>query len=327
MTRIKAGLLLLSALVGLAGCGAGGAPQPLFTLSGKVLDDKNQPIAGAVVTDGQGSTLSDETGRYSLAVFDTAIAICKPGRADVHFEAKQGESPTSHMAVGAAAARVGVDSRYGSPGLSGLRAALATTASQLADYPDTPLSKLDVLVMVTPGQVPDSEVGAIARWVHAGGRLVLCGEWGGYPDQDMEVLNALAQPAGITFTGATVKTSTGGAENWNSVSGISPASLATLAAGTKGADDSVYLYSTSALSLDQPAKAVLQSDQHAYSVLGLSSGRVGTQVLAAVGASGEGKVFALADSSLWKDEDTDNVGKPNVQQGANGRLAGALVKW
>ena len=40
-----------------------------------------------------------------------------------------------------------------------------------------------------------------------------------------------------------------------------------------------------------------------------------------------GKVFAIGDSSLWMDEDSDGSGTPNVARGANARLASALMAW
>ncbi|MDB5096714.1 MAG: hypothetical protein JWM80_1135 [Cyanobacteria bacterium RYN_339] len=305
----------------LSGCGWGGPPQPLFTVSGRVLDGNDVPVPGAVVTDGNGSVLTEENGRYSLAVFSTHLTVTKPGLSTVRFEVEKGDSPTSHLAARPGAPKVGLDTRWGAADLKGLRTALGAA---LKSYPATPLAELDALVMVTPGYLDPAEQAALDRWIRAGGRLVLAGEWGGYPSQSLDTLNTLAQPAGITFTGATVKIAIGpdDTEGWDSSAAIAPASLATLAGGT----DPVYMFTSTSLALGSPARAILQSDKRAYSVLATSS-RLSSQVLAAVGATGSGKVFALGDSSLWLDEASDGGGTPNVARGANARLASALVAW
>jgi hypothetical protein len=317
MMRAKA---LLAALL-LAGCGWGGPPQPLFTVGGRVLDANDQPVAGAVVTDGNGSVITEENGRYSLPVFSTHLTITKPGMATVRFDVDKGDSPTTRLSARASAPRVGLDTRWITEGLTGLRTALG---EDLLAYPASSLGGLDVLVMLTPGYLKQDELDALARWVRGGGRLVLAGEWGGYPAQNVDTLNALAQPAGITFTGATVKIAIGpdDEEGLSSSAAIAPASLAQLA----GTDQPVYMFTTTSLALASPARAMLQSDKRAYSVLATSN-RLSSQVLAAVGAVGSGKVFAIGDSSLWLDEDSDGSGTPNVARGANARLASALMAW
>jgi hypothetical protein len=319
--------LALLACLGLAGCGWGGLPQPLFSVNGRVVDEANQPVAGAVVTDGQVSTLTDDTGRYVLGVFATTLSVMKPGRTVAHLEVAKDQNPTTHLVLGSQTIRVGLDSRFGGPGMSGLRAAIGAVATRLEDYPAVGTGALDALIIVTPGTLADAEINSLQRWVHAGGRLILCGAWGGYPQQDLSMLNALSQPAGITYTGAAVKSvgSIPGTDSWDNVSTISPPSLAKLAAG--GRDNRIYLFSSTSLSLAAPARVVLAGDRNAYTVLGDSSNRVGASTLAAVGAAGLGKVFAFADSALWKDEDSGIAGIPNVQQGANSRLVGALLKW
>jgi hypothetical protein len=317
MTRVS--LLIATLLV--SACGWGGPPQPLFDLSGRVVDSEGNALPGAVVTDGEVSALTDESGRYSLSVFEKALAVTKPGYSTVRFTVERGDTPTTRLGARDFKPRIGLDARGASGGLTGLREAL----KGVVDYPGRGLADLDALVVVTPGSMSEGERGAMLRWVHAGGCLVLCGEWGGYPAQDIGTLNALAQPAGITFTGATVKlpaSEEGGQEGWDSRSAIAPPSLASLVTAK---DSAVYLFSTGALALAMPARAILQSDRRSYSVLAVN--KPGAQVIAAVGAHGRGKVFAFADSSLWLDEDSSGSGRPNVSRGANAALASALLAW
>ncbi len=225
------------------------------------------------------------------------------------------------MQPGSAALRVGLDARGAAGSVKGLSAALRRDVEQLAPYPGTALARLDALVMITPGPLSNSELQALDGWIRGGGRLVICGEWGGFATQSLDSLNHLAGPAGITFTGGTVKLVDNADPDteWIGAPVVNPPSLAGLVG-----DGSVTLFTAGSLALSGPARAILATDRRGYTVL---AGRTGPQVLAAVGASGAGKVFGIADSSLWLDEDSRGKGEPNVEQGANSRLPIALLKW
>lgn len=301
----------------LAGCGLFGGPQPIFTARGRVVDPEGRAVPGAVVSDGRGSVLTDEGGRFALAVYERALAAAKPGYAVMRAEAPDDRELEIRLAKRAAAEDVALDGRWAGRALGGLRAALAEAADGLAEYPGTSLAKLEVLVMVTPGAVPASERAAIAAWVRDGGRLILCGEWGGFPDQDLAALNDLAGPAGLAFTGSTVKP-LAGTDLALSVPRATPASLGALVG-----DAPITLYAATDLEVRGAARPILASGPKAYAVLATG----GAPVLAAVGPSGLGKVFAIGDSSLWRDEDSEGLGVPNVGHGGNAKLAAALMGW
>lgn len=311
----------LAFVAALTGCGLGGPPEPLFTLSGTVKDDKGQPVAGAVVTDGQVSTLTNEEGRYSLAIFQNQIRLRKPGFAMASGDAESGKSLNFVLTPGGGADKVAIDQRSVGDRLTGLKGYLKAEGKTVVDYAPGSLGSYDVVMLVTPGGLSETEVRRLRDWVRAGGRLILAGEWGGYPSQDLNGLNQLAADAGITFTGATIKQNTpeNPGSEWLSVQGISPASLASLVG-----NDAIYLFTSTSLSVKAPAKPVFTSDRRAYSVLAASTG---PQIVGAVGASGLGKVFALGDSSLWLDEDSEQIGTPNWKRGANSRLAEAFIQW
>lgn len=301
----------------LASCGMIGAPQPMFTARGRVVDPEGRVVPGAVVTDGQGSVLTDDGGRFALPVFERALSIAKPGHAVMRAEAVADRELEIRLAPRASAEDVALDGRWAGRALGGLRAVLDEAAGGLVAYPGTPLARLEALVMVTPGAVPAAERSAIAAWVRGGGRLILCGEWGGYPDQDLGALNDLAGPAGLAFTGSTVKPFAG-PDLALSVPRATPASLGTLVG-----DGPLTLYAATDLEVRGAARPILASGPKAYAVL--EAGRA--PVLAAVGPSGLGKVFAIGDSSLWRDEDSEGRGVPNVKHGGNARLAAALLAW
>lgn len=319
MTPAKVALIALAAA--LAGCGLAGPPEPLFTLTGLVQDPGGKPMPGAVVTDGQVSTLTDEQGRYSLAIYERGIRIKKPGFATASGEAESGKTLNFQLSRTPGAEKVAIDRRSVGDRLSGLKGFLRDEGHSVVDYAPGSLSSYDVVMLVTPGYISESEGQKLRNWVRSGGRLILAGEWGGYPAQDLQGLNTLASDAGITFTGATIKQNTpeSPGNEWLSVQGISPASLSGLVG-----NEALYLFTSTSLSVKAPARPVFTSDRRAYSVL---AGTTGPQIVGAVGASGLGKVFALGDSSLWLDEDSEQIGTPNWQRGANRRLADAFIQW
>jgi hypothetical protein len=305
----------------LAACGWGGAPQPLFTAQGVVQDAEGKPIAGAVVSDGQVGVLTDEKGRYSIGLFDTTLHVNKPGFVSTTLEADPTLAPQVSLRASDTKPRVAIDVRWVGDRMTDFGTALKQDGFSVKAYPATPLSQIDVLMLVTPGSLPMDEVNALRGWLKGGGRLVLCGEWGGYPAQDLDLLNTLSEDAGITFTGATVKLTQAdpdGAE-WMSIKGISPPSFGSIV-GT----DALHLYTATSLSLSAPAQPIFATDSRAYSVL---AARTGSQIVGAVGANGQGKVFALGDSSLWLDEDSGGFGTPNWKRGANLQLAKAMLEW
>ena len=300
----------------LNGCGLFAAEGPLFTARGRIVDAESRAVAGAVVTDGRSSVLTDEGGRFAFPVFDRALAVAKPGFSTARFLAADVVEGDVSLEASRRAERVALDGRWAESALSGLREALAEHAGTLAAYPGVPLSKLEVLVMVTPGVIPASERAAIGGWVRAGGRLVLCGEWGGFPEQDLGTLDDLAAPAGLSFTGGTVKTL--GDDLSLSVARATPGSLARLMG-----EEPVTLYAASDVALAGAARPILASGSRAYAVLATG----GSPVLAGVGPSGLGKVFAIGDSSLWRDADSEGRGVPNVRHGGNARLVAAILGW
>lgn len=316
--RSAAGRALFAGLLALmsTGCGFFGPPQPIFTAHGRVVDTAGKGVPGAVVTDGQVSAFTDEGGQFSLLVFERVLSVAKPGKSTAMVDVEADVEATITLAARAERPVIAIDSRWASRDLDGLRATLGKVG-RVTSYAGGSLAQADVLVMITPGVLGASEQLAITSWIRGGGRLVLCGEWGGYPDQDLATLNALAEPAGMTFPGATVRNSAVESLELR----VGRATPASLAAGMGSA--AVTMFAASNLALSGQACPVLTLTTRAYAVLATST----PPVLAAVGPLGLGKVFALGDSSLWRDEDSEGGGTPNVKHGGNARFAQVLVGW
>ncbi|MEB3221514.1 MAG: DUF4350 domain-containing protein [Candidatus Sericytochromatia bacterium] len=299
----------------LAGCGWWEADTPRFLVTGSLVDGAGQPVAGAVVTDGAAATLSDDQGRYRLGVRRDMLAVSKPRCPRVSWKPVPGEQPVRTLAAREHPVRVGVDPRGDQAAFRGLRELLART-TRLADWPGGHPGALDVLLLVTPRGWSGSEVGAVLRWVRGGGRLILCGEWGGYAGQDVETMRALAGPAGVDFGGGTVRTA---AEDDFVVQVLRPAyqGLASALGGRP-----VTLIGVTALSVGGEARPLLVAPR-GYVVLA----EVGSRVVAAAGPLGLGKIIVLGDSSLWRDEDSTGSGQANLVLGGNSRLLEALLVW
>lgn len=294
--------------------GCGEAEGALFTATGAVQDEAGRPVAGAVVTDGLVSTLTDDAGRYRLAVRRTALRVVKPGRTPSRWVPEAGPQPTCVLRPLRGGRGVACN-RRAEEGFQALHRA-AEAVGGLRVWPGTALEDLDVLLLVTPRGVGGAEVRRVMRWVHEGGRLIVCGEWAGYPGLDVETVEALSRPAGITFTGGTLK-------------GLAPATFAYRAArpGWSSLAEAVgpeplALFGAGEVAVAGEARPLLTAPG-AYVVLSTAA----APLLGAVGPYGSGKVFALGDSSLWRDEDSSDSGRPNFSLGGNRRLFEALLVW
>lgn len=310
---LRARAFAAAVLVGSVGCGAG--EQALFVVTGRVCDEAGQPLPGAVVTDGAVSTLTDDAGRYRLAVRHAEITVIKPQYLSGRWTAEAGTQPLRTLVSRPGVPTLAIDGRASSGGLSEVTRTVAAWGG-LVPWPGTSLSRLDILLLITPQRWRAEEIRQVGRWVQAGGRLIVCGEWAGYPGLDLATVHALIRPAGITFTGGTLKATTPEAFTFR-VPRPAWASLATALGG-----EPVVLFGAAELGLSAEARPVLVAPQ-GYVVLSARP----APVLAAVGPCGAGKVFVIGDSSLWRDEASGDDGRSNFSVAGNQRLLRALLGW
>ncbi|MEB3197126.1 MAG: DUF4350 domain-containing protein [Candidatus Sericytochromatia bacterium] len=277
-----------------------------------------RPLPGTVVTDGVNSVISDGLGHFRWKGRANALSFIKPGFSDKLVPLKSGLSLPVELRVSSLRGRLAWRVDGARTELSGLESALGAWAkSKLRRYPEVDLNQVDLLVLLMPRGLASSETIRILNWVRRGGRLLVCGEWGGERDFDKTCVNALVQPAGIQFTGATLKSN---AEDPFRLVVTTPEAAPLLSLEAR---DAVTMWGTCELSLSGPARPLLVSKTSAYSVLAIGD----NHVVAAVGPLGRGKVMAVADTSLWRDSDSSGVGKPNLETGANRRLLERLLVW
>lgn len=307
-----AGSLLGIALL-TAACEQAGAPVPRLRAVGRVLDERAQPLAGVVVTDMRHSVLSDAQGRFSFRITASRLRFLKPGyRPQV--VAHQAEKPI----------RVKLLRRVESQAVRLYRSSGQATYRYLEDYLAkvsrvavaetlTELKVADVLLLLTPQRNLARETGRVLDWVKGGGRLIVCGEWGGYAEADMETLNALTRPAGIVFTGSTLKDPAASDFRLEaSVVDLPPHQNMTL-----------LMFGATALKVRAPARAIVRLGGPVYSIQSTANGGVA----AAVAPWGAGKIFALGDSSLWRDDDSSGAGVPNAELSGHQQFLQALLEW
>lgn len=293
-------------------------------LGGRVLAD-GKPVAGAVVSDGLNSSLTDASGAYTLKGVS-------PGSVTITASKSRFQTVSRTLNVAGAGA-TGID--------------LALAAAEPVVYFDTsvssgvPVSKLQTLqgylqsqgwkivnqpptregvwILVSPSQQPSSDaVGSIANFVAQGGKLVIFGEWGGYSGFHNPGANAIAHQVGLHFNPDLVRVpGTSPNSEWLSIRNFQPGLSALADVST------IQLYSACSLFAMPPMSALAQTGSNAYRVQ--QNGEVGVKDVVMGGAYKAGKAIAIGDTSGWLDEATN--GDTNAKQADNLKLIARLLDW
>ena len=294
------------------------------SLSGRVLAG-GQPVAGAVVSDGLNSALTDASGSYTLggvapgpitlsaskSRFRTAsrqLEVASQGATAIDL-ALEGAEPVAYfdgtVTSGVSPAKLSALQGY-------LRGRGWTLSSQ-------PPAREGVWVLVSPSQAPSPDtIGRITNFVAQGGKLVIFGEWGGFSGFHNPGANALAHQVGLHFNPDLVR-----------VPGASPdaPTIRNFQPGQSALSDvkTVQLYSTSSLFALAPMAALAQTGAEAFRVQ--ANAAVGAKEVVMGGPYKAGKAIALGDTSAWLDEDSDGDGVANAEEADNLALAGAVFDW
>jgi hypothetical protein len=296
------------------------------SLKGRILTG-GTPVAGAVVSDGINSALTDASGNYALGGVN-------PGKLTITASKSRYQTVTRDLDVGAQGATEidlalasatpvayfdgTVASGVAASKLEGLKSALRESGWTLSD---TPPAKEGVWVLVSPSAVPDGEaVSRITNFVAQGGKLVIFGEWGGYSGFHNPGANAIAHQVGLHFNPDLVRLpGANPASEWLSIRNFQPQSPAVADVNT------IQLYSACSLFSLTPMTALAQTGSDAYRVQ--SNAAVGVKDVVMGGPFRAGKAIALGDSSGWLDENTDGTGASNVKTADNLKLIARLFDW
>ena len=311
-----AGTLLAMLFLLLSGCGWN--PFAGATFSAVIRDQAGQPLPGAVASSEGRGAIADAEGRVQLSDVRGRVSVQKTGYGRLEVDPQTGAVT---LAKRQAPLSIAWDERYSAPvAMEGIKGHLVNRGFKVATLKSGPLPEAaDVVVLACPSWFDESAYSQYMRAAYAGTKLVLLGEWGGFDGVDLAALTSLSSKAGISFDSAQVRVygSGGQAQSWISVKGVAPSTLAS------GISSGVTVFTSGALKVEAPAQAVLTSEPSAIRILRWD---VGVQTLAALGPLGSSQVVAIADSSLFSDENGPE-GNPQWKASDNPRFAENVMAW
>ncbi|MNS14370.1 hypothetical protein D3C72_459890 [compost metagenome] len=283
-----------------------------------------QSVAGAVVSDGLNSAVTNDQGRFELqgiASNVTRFTVSKPGYGTLrpHWPSAGSQNGELDGELSATSMAVFVDTSFASSAIhrsfSRLVEAMRARGRRLTDGP--PSDGGAWLLVVPSRPFSPEEAARIETYVSQGGKLMVMGEWGGYAGFDNVGTNVLAHRLGLHFNPDLVREDRTGSETL-SIQGFERSVLA---------NDSVRamaVYRACSLFGLIPGHALAWTGIEAYHVQGAEAG---SRAVALGGAFRAGKVVALADASAWSDEDADQNGIPNVMERDNLATLDQLLAW
>ncbi|HEY9724336.1 MAG TPA: DUF4350 domain-containing protein [Oscillatoriaceae cyanobacterium] len=285
-----------------------------------------QPVAGAVVSDGLNSTMTDSQGAYSLdgvALSSVTLTVSKPKY-----------STGSHALTVAEQGATGIDFTleptqavaYFDPSVSpgiplakfqGLQQALQNDGWQIA--PQAP-SQGGAWVLVSPSMsLPSATASQLASFVAQGGKLIVFGEWGGFAGFKNPDTNALVHPFGVHFDPDLIRDPAATNPDWPAVHSFAPNNPAV--AGV----NAWQLYQACSVFGVGPAAVLAQTGSGAYQVE--DNAQMKPWAVLVGGPYKGGKAIAVGDASAFSDEDTDGNGRSNLQEADNQHLVTQLFDW
>lgn len=304
----------LALVILLAGCGR------IFSLplvQGKVLSQNGQAIPGAVISDGERSTCTDEDGHFELNTSAKGLKVRKPGYMVGEF-LTSGSELTLQKNV--ASISVAWDLRWSENQTAGIQSALATAGFKVQAFNDK-LPDADVWVLPCPRQFPTAAIAEALNWVRQGKNLVVFGEWGGYPAFDQSGVNSLLANTGISFSGSTIRAYDAKdqeAPEWVLVNGFTSRSLLT------DVYRGLQVFTAGSLAVESPGRILAQSEGGSFRIMGFDKGN---QIMAAYAPIGYGKITVWSDYSFITDNDSKGQGTPNWQTLDNPKIITNTLKW
>lgn len=296
-------------------------------LGGRILAD-GKPVAGAVVSDGLNSTLTDASGSYTLQGVTPGQVTLTASKSRYQTVSRAldvaGQGATGiELALAKATPVVYFDGATVASGVNAgkLTALQAYLREQGWEISSTPPAREGVWVLVSPSAEPD--VGAaerLANFVAQGGKLVIFGEWGGFSGFHNPGANVIAHQMGLHFNPDLVRLpGASPSSEWLSIRNFQPQHVAVAEVNT------IQLYNACSLFSLTPMTALAQSGADAYRVQ--SNAAVGVKDMVIGGPYKAGKAIALGDASAWLDEDTDGNQTPNARTADNLKLIARLLDW
>lgn len=294
-------------------------------LSGRVTAG-GEPVAGAVVSDGLNSTLTDSQGAYTLGgvtpgsvtltaskprhqTASRSVNVSAGGAAKVDL----GLNPGGAVAYfdGTVAPGVGLD-RFGT-----LQQRLRDQGWSLSEQP--PGSE-GVWILTSPGAtLANDQIERLVTFVAQGGKVVILGEWGGFSGFNHASANRLAHAFGLHFNPDLLRDPSERHPEWLTVRNFLQSHPATSGVSA------LTLYQACSLFAIAPMGTLAQSGKGAFRVQ--ANAMTGPHSVVAGGPYRGGKAIVVGDASAFTDADTDGNGKANILEADNARLFTQLLDW
>jgi hypothetical protein len=300
--------------------------SPGAVLKGRVLAE-GKPVAGAVVSDGLNSTLTDGQGAYELkgVALGSVTPTASKSRYQVASKAVNvtGQTSASDLALASAAPVVYFDGSVSTQATAGKYSQLKQTlTSQGWTIQETPPAREGVWVLVSPSTVLGNDtLERLVTFVAQGGKLVILGDWGGFSGFNNLAANNLAHVLGLHFNPDLLRDPaiTDGNMEWIAIRSFRTPSP--ISSDVK----SIQLYQSSSLFALAPMSSFAQTGKGAYRVQ--ANAVAGIQNVGMGGPYKAGKAIALGDSSAWSDADSDGDSTSNLKEADNARFVTQLFDW
>ena len=304
--KARAALLLAVLLT------ACGGSQGVY--SGVVTGAGGNPLSGVVVSASDGSTLTDDSGRWQISTHASRLEFDKPG-----YQKTTVAASTTVLSLPPAASPLQVvfDDRWDDLPSSGLQGWLAGQGMRVYDLKQgLGPATADVTVLLSPAYFSTWALQPQLEAVRSGQTLIVAGQWGGYVGSDLGTLNALTQGTGIQFDGSLVRD--------RAATDDPNAFLPQVVDPASDPGPAPEFFSAGALFVASPARVLLQSSSSSYRVDAWSDG---PQIVGAVAPLGAGKIIALSDAACFSDLAQGTSKTPGWKTAGNPQLALDLVDY
>ncbi len=294
-------------------------------VTGRVTDGQSG-IPNALISDGLNTATSDDSGAFFLKGVSQGTATLFASAANktpivVTTDQINGQSGVRDLVLSSGNRDVYLDpaslSGTPRPQFTRMQAFLRDEGYRINQTPPT---RGGVWFLLTPEVMPSTA--QMLAFVRSGGRVIICGEWGGYSSLRIRELNGLAHGFGLHFNTDLVRylDSTGSQKaEWLSVRNLRPGSPI-----TQGVE-ALNLYQSGSLFGISPIQSLALSPTRTLRIQSARTPAVHHVMMG--GAFGAGRVVALADASMWSDDDTDGNGTINFLEASNRRLLKNLLNW
>ncbi|MBI6546509.1 MAG: hypothetical protein HY692_06920 [Cyanobacteria bacterium NC_groundwater_1444_Ag_S-0.65um_54_12] len=170
------------------------------TLTGRVMDDAGNPLAGARLVHGTSWSMTEPDGRYVLAVDSVGSAQVR----------KTGFTSTTttggEVRLAKSARRVSFENAPFGITINTAFNALMAELTAKGWQPGNSLPDAEVRIWAAPQEITPAQLSLMQTFVQEGGKLVVMGDWGGASGYQVRIANSLLLPLGAAIEPGLLRT-------------------------------------------------------------------------------------------------------------------------